>query len=142
MALEHTRGREATVRLWFACGALTGLLAVAAAALTAHIPERMLAPGGREALRSAVQIIGWHAGALLAAALWLDQMGLGQGGRPRLIHLAAACFVIGTVCFCAGVAVPAFGGPHLGRVAPTGGSLLMIGWALLAASAIPGRFGR
>ncbi len=137
MALEHTRGRDAGARSWFACGALMGLLAVAASALAAHLPDRMLASGGRESLRAAVQIIGWHAAALLAAGIWLI-----QGGRPRLTHLAATCFVIGTVCFCAGVAVPAFGGPHLGRVAPTGGSLLMIGWALLAASALPRRSGR
>jgi uncharacterized membrane protein YgdD (TMEM256/DUF423 family) len=139
MALEHTRGRDAGARFWFACGALMGLLAVAAAALAAHLPDRMLASGGRESLRSAVQIIGWHAAALLAAGIWLGQGDFGRGWRPRLIHLAATCFVIGTICFCAGVAVPAFGGPHLGRVAPTGGSLLMIGWALLAASAVPRR---
>ena len=121
-------------RSWFATGALLGLLGVASAALVAHLPDRMLAGGGREVLRSAVQILGWHAAALLAAALWLR-----EGVRRGLVHLAAWCFLIGTACFCLGVAVPAFGGPHLGRVAPTGGTLLMVGWALLAASAWPAR---
>ncbi len=91
-------------------------------------------PGGRESLRSAVQILGWHAPALLAAALWLR-----DSGRPRLVELSSACLLLGTACFCAGVVPPAFGGPHLGRVAPVGGTLLMLGWALLAASAWPVR---
>ncbi len=121
-------------RSWFACGASLGLLGVASAALVAHLPDRMLAGEGREALRSAVQILGWHAAALLAAALWLR-----KGVRRLPVHLAAWCFLIGTSCFCVGVAVPAFGGPHLGRLAPTGGTLLMLGWALLAASAWPVR---
>ena len=122
------------VRSWFACGAVLGLLTVACAALVAHLPDRLLAAGGREALRSAVQILGWHAAALLATALWLRER-----VARRLVHLAAWCFLAGTACFCAGVAVPAFGGPHLGRLAPTGGTLLMIGWVLLAASAWPTR---
>ena len=92
----------------------------------------MLVPGGRESLRAAVQMLGWHAAALLSAALWLR-----DSGRPRLVQLSAACFLLGTTCFCAGVVPPAFGGPHLGRVAPIGGTLLMLGWALLAVSAWP-----
>ncbi len=148
MVLEYAPDREGAIRptvilsaeasvaarSWFACGALLGLLAVASAALASHLPDRMLAIGGRSSLQAAVQIIGWHAGALLAAALWLRNSGL-----PRLVHLAATAFLVGTACFCVGVAVPAFGGAHLGRLAPAGGSLLMVGWALLAASALRGR---
>lgn len=126
--VHHDVVRSPVSAGWFACGALVGLLSVASAALVAHLPERMLAAGGRESLRSAVQILGWHAAALLASALWLRE------GMRRLVHLAAACFLLGTLCFCVGVAVPALGGPHLGRLAPTGGTVLMVGWALLAAS--------
>ena len=127
---EAARGLDAN-RGWFACGALMGLAAVSSATVAAHLPEHLLQPGGRESLRTAAQILGWHAAALLAAALWLP-----QGGLRRLVHLAACCFVIGSLCFCTGVDVPALGGPHLGRLAPTGGSLLLIGWALLAASTL------
>ncbi len=130
----RTHPASTAARPWFACGALFGLLAVAAAALASHLPDRLLVPGGRESLRAAVQILGWHAPALLAAALWLR-----ESGRPGLVRLAAGGFVLGTVCFCAGVVPPAFGGPHLGRLAPTGGTLLVLGWALLAASAWPRR---
>jgi uncharacterized membrane protein YgdD (TMEM256/DUF423 family) len=127
MALDQ----EPANRPWFACGAVLGLLAVASAALAAHLPDRMLAAGGRDSLRAAVQILGWHAAGLLAAALWLRESGL-----RLFVHLAAACFLIGTLCFCAGVAAPALGGPHLRQMAPAGGSLLMLGWLLLAASAL------
>jgi|GEM_PF-325687 len=119
-------------RGWFACGALMGLLTVAAAALAAHLPPRLLAGGGRAALQAAVQILGWHAGAILAAALWMR-----EAGRPVLVHLAAAGFLLGSACFVIGVAVPALRGPHLGRLAPTGGTALMLAWALLALSAWP-----
>ncbi len=129
-----TRPASPAAAPWFACGALIGLLAVAAAALASHLPDRLLAPGGRESLRAAVQILGWHAPALLAAATWLR-----QSGRPRLVRLAAGCFLLGTAGFCVGVVTPALGGPHLGRVAPAAGTLLMAGWALLAASTWPVR---
>ncbi len=121
-------------RAWFACGALMGLATVASAAVAAHLSERVLHAGGREALRAAVQMLGWHALALLAAALWLPQSGL-----AALLHLAAACFIAGTLCFCIGVVVPVVGGPHLGVLAPSGGSLLMLGWVFLAASTVKGR---
>ena len=126
-------------RAWFGVGAVMGLCAVAFAALAAHLPERMLHAGGREALRAAVQMLGWHAAALLACALWLRQggvRGLRQGGFRIAVHLAGACFVVGTLCFTVGVAVPVLGGPRLGILAPTGGSLLMLGWAALAVSAL------
>ena len=121
-------------RACFACGALMGLVAVASAAVSAHLPERDLHAGGREALRAAVQMLGWHAPALLATALWLP-----QSGFKAPLYLAACCFVVGALCFCIGVAVPVLGGPHLGMLAPTGGSLLMLGWASLGASAMRGR---
>ena len=76
---------------------------------------------------------------LLACALWLRQGGvrqLRQGGFRVALHLAGACFVTGTLCFTVGVVVPALGGPHLGILAPTGGSLLMLGWTSLAVSAL------
>lgn len=118
-------------RAWLATGALLGLLTVAGAALSAHLPDRLLAPGGRESLRAAVQVLGWHGAALLAAALWMRDV-----GRRWIVHVACACLLAGTFCFCAGVCVPALGGPHLGRLAPTGGILQMAGWLLLAVSTL------
>jgi uncharacterized membrane protein YgdD (TMEM256/DUF423 family) len=116
--------RKQTVlsRLWWGVGSLNGFAAVALAAVAAHAP---LQPAALGALRSGVEIQGWHAAALLFCAL-----------RPgRLIAAAAAAFVAGTVLFCAGVYAVAFANLHLGPIAPLGGTLLMLGWALLFLSA-------
>ena len=72
---------------------------------------------------------GWHALALVACGLWGA-----RGGR--LTHAAGGAFALGTLLFCGAVYVPLLGGPSLGRVAPVGGSLLMLGWALLGLSAL------
>ncbi len=122
---------QATSRAWFAAGALLGLLTVAGAALSAHLPARLLASGGRDSLRAAVQVMGWHAAALMAGALWMR-----DAAWRWMVHGACLCLLVGTVCFGVGVCVPALGGPHLGRLAPTGGTLQMAGWLLLAVSAL------
>ena len=70
-----------------------------------------------------------HALALLATALWAP-----SGGR--LAQAAAACFALGTLLFTAGVYAQALAATSLGPVAPTGGTILMAGWLLLALSAI------
>ncbi len=112
-------------RGWVALGALGGLLAVAAAAGAAHLP---VDAGQSRAIASAVQMQGWHALALLGCGIW--------GARGGwLTHAAGAAFVLGTLLFCGTVYAGALGGPHLGALAPVGGSLLMLGWALLGLSA-------
>ncbi len=113
-------------RGWVALGGLAGLLAVAAAAGAAHLPVEA---GEARALASAVQMQGWHALALLGCGLW----GARGGG---LTHAAGGAFALGTLLFCGTVYAGALGGPHLGVLAPVGGSLLMLGWALLGLSAL------
>ena len=116
-------------RLWIGLGALAGLLAVAMAAAVAHVvPD----PAAQAMAGRAVQMQGWHALALLATGLWAP-----RGGLPA--HLAGAAFVLGMVAFCGAVYALALGGPHFGPLAPAGGTLLMLGWALLGVSAIRAR---
>lgn len=122
-------------RLFLMCGALLGLLTVASGALAAHLPDRLLAPGGRPMLEAAVQMQGWHALALLATGL------LAERRDGFLLRLAGLAFLLGTACFCAGVDALAFAGgapwaQAAGRAAPFGGSVLMAGWLLLAASCL------
>lgn len=113
-------------RGWVALGGLAGLLAVAAAAGAAHLP---LDAGQLRAVTSAVQMQGWHALALLACGLW--------GARGGwLTHAAGAAFALGVLLFCGSIYAGAAGGPSLGVLAPVGGSLLMLGWALLGLSAL------
>ena len=108
-------------RGWVALGALYGGLAVAAAAGAAHL-------GSSTALLSAVQMHGWHALALVAVGLWGP-----RGGRLR--HAAGAAFAVGVLLFSGSIYASAFG-VRIGPVAPVGGTLLMLGWAMLAVSAL------
>lgn len=113
-------------RLWIGLGSFAGLLAVAMAAVAAHaVPDA----AAREVVRSGVQMQGWHALALLGTGLWAP-----RGGR--LADLAGAAFVLGLLAFCGALYALGFAGLRTGPLAPTGGVLLMLGWALLGASAI------
>ena len=64
---------------------------------------------------------------------------MGRRAAARLAHWAGAAFVVGLVLFCGAVYALALGGLRLPMLAPVGGSLLMLGWLLLAASALWGR---
>jgi uncharacterized membrane protein YgdD (TMEM256/DUF423 family) len=70
--------------------------------------------------------------ALLACGLWVP-----RGGR--LVDWAGAAFTAGLMLFCGSVYALALGGVSLGLLAPTGGVLLMLGWALLGLSALRAR---
>jgi uncharacterized membrane protein YgdD (TMEM256/DUF423 family) len=116
-------------RLWIGLGALVGLLAVGMAAAAAHL----IADAGAAAIAGrAIEMQGWHALALLATGLWARRGGV-------VAHLAGAAFALGTVLFCGAVYALALGGVHLGPMAPSGGTLLMLGWLLLGVSAIRAR---
>ena len=92
----------------------------------------MVVPEARGIIASAVQMQGWHALALIGTGLWVP-----RGGR--LADAAGFAFTFGILLFCGAVYTLAFTGTSLGPVAPAGGTLLMIGWLLLAASAIRAR---
>ena len=116
-------------RVWVGFGALAGLGTVAMAAAANHALTGRLDPGALASVRSAVEIQGWHALALLFVGLWIPRGGLAA-------HAAGACFAAGLILFCAGVYANALGGIRLPLVAPAGGTILMLGWALLAASTL------
>lgn len=115
-------------RLWIGLGALAGLAAVAMAAATAH----GLDEGARGIAASAVQMQGWHALALLGVGLWAP-----RGGR--VADLAGVAFTLGLLAFCGAVYAHAFAGLSAGPLAPIGGTTLMLGWGLLAVSALRAR---
>jgi uncharacterized membrane protein YgdD (TMEM256/DUF423 family) len=116
-------------RLCVGLGALAGLGAVAMAAAASHALTARLGAGELAGVRSAVQMQGWHALALIFCGLWIPRGGI-------LALAAAGCFAAGLVLFCAGVYGPALLGLHLPMIAPLGGTILMLGWALLTASAL------
>jgi uncharacterized membrane protein YgdD (TMEM256/DUF423 family) len=116
-------------RVWIVLGSLAGGTAVALSALRAHALPQRLDAATLAMIDSALTMQGWHALALLAAALLAARAGV-------LAHLAGACFAAGIILFCGAVHAAAFAGLRFGPVAPVGGTLLMLGWLLLAASAL------
>jgi uncharacterized membrane protein YgdD (TMEM256/DUF423 family) len=115
-------------RVWIGLGALAGLAAVAMSAVAAHALAARLEADALLAVRSAVQMQGWHALALVFCGLWAARAG-------ALAHAAGGCFAVGLLLFCVGVYASALAGMRLPMVAPAGGTLLMLGWGFLVVSA-------
>lgn len=115
-------------RLWIGLGALVGLTAVAIAAFAAH-GLHALTPDRLAIMHSAIEMQIWHALALLACGLWAS-----RGGR--LADCAGAAFALGALLFCGALYSHALYQLDMGIVAPIGGTLLMLGWALLGLSAV------
>jgi uncharacterized membrane protein YgdD (TMEM256/DUF423 family) len=99
------------------------------AAAAAHLLPGRLDAASLGMVQSALQMQGWHALALLFVGLWAPRGGLAAVA-------AGAAFVSGTVLFCGAVYALALFGMQLPAVAPAGGMLLMLGWLLLALSAL------
>jgi uncharacterized membrane protein YgdD (TMEM256/DUF423 family) len=118
-------------RLFFALGALVGALGVAAGAFGAHALEARLAPDRLELFELAARYQMIHALALIAAA-WAAQR------WPSGMTNAAGWMLFGGVLiFCGTIYALAFGAPRiLGAVTPIGGLSLIVGWLLLAVTAI------
>ena len=83
-------------------------------------------------VRTAVQMQGWHALALLACGLWAPRGGF-------LADAAGMAFALGSVLFCGAVYALAVGQFAVGMAAPIGGTVRMIGWLLLGLSALRAR---
>ncbi|MFN3447400.1 MAG: DUF423 domain-containing protein [Roseococcus sp.] len=107
-------------RVWISAAGLFGAAAVALAALAAHAEL-----AARGMVQNVAMILGWHAPALLALALWNR-----RGG-----HAAAALLLAGGVLFAGAVLLRAFADVSLGPVAPIGGFLMIAGWLWLALAA-------
>ncbi len=120
-------------RIWMALGGLAGAGAVGMAAAAAHALAQRLDAKAMTAMQSAIQMQGWHALALVLTGLWVMR-------APPLAHtlgnLAGLGFALGTLLFCGAVYANHLGGVHSGPTAPIGGTLLMLAWVLLAASAL------
>ncbi|MBP0445002.1 DUF423 domain-containing protein [Roseomonas sp. SSH11] len=118
-------------RLWIAAGALAGLLAVGLSAYAAH--GLALDPARTRMVDNALTQQGWNALALIAVGILADRWG------GWAVQGAGAAFLAGMLLFCGAVWYVAITGRSLGPVAPTGGMLLMLGWLLLAVSALTRR---
>ncbi len=112
-------------RLLIVLAGLSGALGVALSAAAAHIA------GGN--LATAAQFLLFHAPGLLALVALISAGAV----HPSLAQIAGYVLVLGLILFCGDLSRRAFAGVALfPRAAPTGGILLMIGWALVAVSAL------
>ena len=113
-------------RILLALAGLCGLLGVAASAAAAHT-------GGGETLRTAAQFLLFHAPAIVGLVA-LAASGLTHG---LLTRLAAGAILVGLALFSGDLALRALGGgPLFPMAAPSGGIVLMVGWALTIVAAL------
>ena len=118
-------------KVFFALGAISAFLAVAAGAFGAHALEARLTPDRLETFELGARYQMYHALALLAVA-WATTRW--PGG---VTDAAGWLFVAGTVVFCGTVYALGLGAPRwLGAITPIGGLSFLAGWALLVWAAV------
>lgn len=111
-----------------ALGALFGFVAIAAAALGAHLLKARLDAGQMAWFGMATQMLQFQALALLV--LGLQQLHW-QRQRPLILHWVGLAFVLGGLLFCGSLYALALGAPKgVAMLAPFGGTLLLAGWLL------------
>lgn len=116
---------------------LNGLMAVLAGAWAAHGFVVPLIDGGDALAETGSRYQMWHALALLGTGLALDHLPAGR----MLWRLAGLAFIVGTAGFSGGLYATA-GGSALSGFAPIGGTVLMVGWLLLALAGCVALFSR
>ena len=111
------------LRPWIAAAAIAGFLAVAFGAFAAHgITE----PKAKDWMHTAANYAFTHALAVFAASFAVSQ-------GARAARFAPPLFLAGVAIFSGTLVAMALGGPRwLGAVTPIGGTLFLIGWAVLA----------
>ena len=110
-------------RILTAAGGLAGAAGVALSAAAAHT-------GGAFTGTAAAMLLA-HAPALLAVGL----LGGAHGGR--LLRLGAYCLLLGLLLFAGDLLMRDYVGHRLfAMAAPTGGTLMIVGWLIVAASAL------
>ena len=120
-------------RLFFALGALSAFVSVAAGAFGAHALRARLAPDLLVIFETGARYEMYHALALVAVA-WAVQRWPGAATSA-----AGWLFVAGTLLFSGSLYALALSGVRaIGAVTPFGGVAFLAGWALLAYAAVRG----
>ena len=116
-------------RVFFALGAVSGFISVAAGAYGAHALRSRLTPEYLGVFETAARYQMYHALALLAVA-WAITRGSGSTAQ-----WAGWLFVVGTVLFSGSLYALALTGTRwLGAITPLGGAAFLAGWLCLALS--------
>ena len=120
-----------SVNRWIAIAALLALTAVGLGALGAHAMKDLFSTDQLASYQVAVQYQMFHALGLLGVAWWIAH------SRSRLASAAAWFMFVGVVMFSGSIYALVFTAKAwLGPITPIGGLLMMIGWLLLAVSAL------
>jgi uncharacterized membrane protein YgdD (TMEM256/DUF423 family) len=140
-------------RCWLTCGAVLLGLGVIAGAIAAHgLDERLetvhgssppveklagAIPAPAKALndfRTGVRYHVWHALGMIAVGL----AGSLAGTRNWPLQAAGICFGLGIIGFSGGLyGLAVTGNSSFGLAGPAGGTLMIVGWFLLAAGTCP-----
>lgn len=121
-------------RLFLFLGAVSGLVAVLAGALAAHVLKVRLDAAMLVVFETAVRYQMYHALALGIVAWVIARF----DGRVPII--AGALFIIGSLLFCGSLYAYALSGLRgFAMGAPFGGAALIGGWACLAWAALVGQ---
>ncbi len=116
---------------WLAIAATNGLISVAAGAFGAHGLRDKITPRHIEVFETGARYQMYHAFALLAVA-WLAS----RAASP-MINASGWSFLIGIILFSGSLYALALSGiDKLGMITPIGGGAMIVGWALLAVSAL------
>lgn len=117
-------------RLWLILGAVNAFIAVAAGAFAAHGLRSRLEPRMLEVFETGARYQMYHALALLAVG-WLASR-----SSSAVVTAAGWCFLGGIVLFSGSLyALTTSGVTKLGMITPFGGTLFLVGWALVAVAA-------
>ena len=118
-------------RIFFALGALSAFLGVAAGAFGAHALKSRLTPDMLDIFEVGVRYQMYHAFALIACA-WAATKWPGM-----LVNTSGWLFVAGTIVFSGSLYASALSGVRwLGMITPLGGLAFLAGWICLAAAAL------
>lgn len=106
-------------------GTLFGLTAVIAGAMGAHALEKVLTENLLDAYETAVRFQMYHAFMLLIIGLGIRE------NLPKIIKWSIRAMILGTIFFSGSIYVLVLTPIKVGIITPIGGTILIIGWALL-----------
>ncbi|WP_266367527.1 DUF423 domain-containing protein [Tellurirhabdus rosea] len=119
-------------KFFLQAGSILGLLAVALGAFGAHALRQMLEQINRaDTFETAVKYQFYHALALVAVGVLLQLPGV-SAAAAKTYGWAGYAFLAGTIIFSGSLYAICFTGiTKFGAVAPIGGLLMIVGWAML-----------
>ncbi|MDG3088886.1 DUF423 domain-containing protein [Vibrio hannami] len=118
-----------------AIGAFSGLICVALGAFGAHGLRSVLSNYQLGVYNTGVQYQAWHTLALIVSAALMRTEVSNQAKKG--LFISAICFIIGILCFSGSLYALALTGiKWFGPITPFGGLMFMVGWGMMAYSAL------